>query len=172
MFRIFKTMLIPNHKSWRAEILRECSPPHYVRCQVSGVRCHMLFFCPYYGQFLPIFRFLVLFIFLIYGIFFANLFVAYLNFHNFFCNLNPRLKFELIKEKENIISKLLVCISQVLPVTCHLQIFLCPHIFSLENFEEDIEEKKTKSASTIIEKMLTKGKIPQTGDTESLNRCR
>ena len=41
LFRIFKTMSIPNRKSWGAEILRECSPPTmlHVGCQVSGVRC-------------------------------------------------------------------------------------------------------------------------------------
>ena len=31
--------LNPNCESWRAEILRECSPP--TTCHVSGVMCHM-----------------------------------------------------------------------------------------------------------------------------------
>ena len=50
---IFKALSIPNHKSWGANILRECLTPTIchmsrvkcyvsgVRCQVSGVRCHM-----------------------------------------------------------------------------------------------------------------------------------
>ena len=43
---IFKVLSIPNHKSWGAEILRECSPPtmcHMSRviCQVSGVSCQV-----------------------------------------------------------------------------------------------------------------------------------
>ena len=46
LFRIFKTLTIPNLKSWGAEILRECSRRTMchmscTRCQVSGVRCHM-----------------------------------------------------------------------------------------------------------------------------------
>ena len=43
LFRIFKTLYIPNNKSWGADFLRECSP-HYVSSvsyHVSGVRCHM-----------------------------------------------------------------------------------------------------------------------------------
>ena len=51
--RIFRTLSIPNHKNYGAEILWECSPPtrcpmscvtcHMsgVRCQVSGVRCQV-----------------------------------------------------------------------------------------------------------------------------------
>ena len=50
---IFKVLSIPNHKSWGAEILKECSPPtmchmlcvkfhaSHVTCQVSGVTCHV-----------------------------------------------------------------------------------------------------------------------------------
>ena len=43
---IFKVLSIPNHKSWGAEILRECSPPtmcHMSRviCHVSGVTCQV-----------------------------------------------------------------------------------------------------------------------------------
>ena len=50
---IFKVLSIPNHKSWGAELLRECSPPTMchmsrvichvscVRCQVSGVTCQV-----------------------------------------------------------------------------------------------------------------------------------
>ena len=40
LFRIFKTLVNTNQKSWLSEILRECSPPHHVshvRCQVSSV---------------------------------------------------------------------------------------------------------------------------------------
>ena len=52
-YNIFNVLLIPNHKSWGAEILRECSPPtmchmshdtchvSHVRCHVSGVTCHV-----------------------------------------------------------------------------------------------------------------------------------
>ena len=52
---LFKDLSIPNHKSWGAEILRECSPPTMchmsrvichvsgVTCQVSGVTCHFCF---------------------------------------------------------------------------------------------------------------------------------
>ena len=50
---IFVVLSIPNHKSWGAELLRECSLPtmfHMSRvichlsgviCQVSRVRCHI-----------------------------------------------------------------------------------------------------------------------------------
>ena len=46
LFRIFKTLSIPNRKRWRADILRECSPPTMcqisrVTCQVSGVMCQV-----------------------------------------------------------------------------------------------------------------------------------
>ena len=46
---IFMVLSIPNHKSWGAEILRECSPPtmcHMSRviCHMSGVRCQVSFF--------------------------------------------------------------------------------------------------------------------------------
>ena len=36
LFRIFKTLYIPNRKSWGAEIFRECSPP--TMCHMSRVR--------------------------------------------------------------------------------------------------------------------------------------
>ena len=39
LLNIFKALWIPNHKSWGAEILRECSPPS--TCHMSGVRCHV-----------------------------------------------------------------------------------------------------------------------------------
>ena len=50
---VFKILLNPNRDSYRADILRECSPPttchmscamchmSRVRCQVSGVTCHV-----------------------------------------------------------------------------------------------------------------------------------
>ena len=46
LFRIFRTLLIPNHKCWGSEILKECSPPPMchmscVTCHMSHVRCHM-----------------------------------------------------------------------------------------------------------------------------------
>ena len=41
-FRIFKTLSIPNCKSWGAKILRECSPP--TMCHMSCVTCHVYFF--------------------------------------------------------------------------------------------------------------------------------
>ena len=50
LFRIFKTLSIPNRKSWRDEILREfvtCHVSHFtcqvscVICQVSHVTCHV-----------------------------------------------------------------------------------------------------------------------------------
>ena len=34
---IFKILSIPNHKSWEADILRECSPP--TMCHMSHVKC-------------------------------------------------------------------------------------------------------------------------------------
>ena len=45
-FNPFKTLSIPNRKSWEAEVLRECSPPAKsqmspVTCQVPGVRCQV-----------------------------------------------------------------------------------------------------------------------------------
>ena len=39
LFRIFKTLPIPNRKSWEAEILRECSPA--TMCHMSCVTCHL-----------------------------------------------------------------------------------------------------------------------------------
>ena len=53
-FRIFKTLLIPNRKSWGAETLRECSSPSMchmwrVMCQVSGVKCQVYFFLSFQG---------------------------------------------------------------------------------------------------------------------------
>ena len=36
---IFKVLSIPNHKSWKAEILRECSPP--TMCHMSRVTCRI-----------------------------------------------------------------------------------------------------------------------------------
>ena len=35
-FRIFKTLPIPNRKSWGAEILRKCSPPPWVTCHMGS----------------------------------------------------------------------------------------------------------------------------------------
>ena len=41
---IFRTLSIPNHRSWEAETLKECPPPplyvSHVTCQVSCVTCH------------------------------------------------------------------------------------------------------------------------------------
>ena len=41
LFRIFKTLSIPNRKNWWADFLIECSPPImcHVTCQVSHVSC-------------------------------------------------------------------------------------------------------------------------------------
>ena len=46
LFRIFKTLSIPNREIWRAKLLKECSPPTMchmscVTCEVSGVRCRV-----------------------------------------------------------------------------------------------------------------------------------
>ena len=43
---IFKVLSIPSHKSWGAEILRECSPStmchmSHVKCHLSGVTCQV-----------------------------------------------------------------------------------------------------------------------------------
>ena len=50
ILQTFKTSLIPNHKSYRADILRECSLPtltchvSHVMCLVSCVIFHLIFF--------------------------------------------------------------------------------------------------------------------------------
>ena len=40
-FRIFKTLSIPNHKSWGADMKREFTPPLCVPCHMSYVTYHM-----------------------------------------------------------------------------------------------------------------------------------
>ena len=43
-FRLFKTLSIPNRKSWGATIMREYSHPHHVShvmCHLSCVMCHV-----------------------------------------------------------------------------------------------------------------------------------
>ena len=56
LFRIYKTLSIPNHKSWGAEIWGECSFPTmwhmshvtyhmtHVTCHVLGVKCHIFLY--------------------------------------------------------------------------------------------------------------------------------
>ena len=51
LIKIFKTLFIPNRKSWEAEVLKECSPPTmchmtYATCHMSWVMCIFIFiFC-------------------------------------------------------------------------------------------------------------------------------